>query len=68
MTPTLAVLNGAKAANVARNRHIVGRIGGHYLGAGVPKQLLIGLDFGRIAADQAMAADAPDVASTGIRR
>ena len=64
----LAVLDGAKAADVAGNRHIVGRIGEHHLRPGVAEQLLIGLESGGIAADQAMVADPPDVAQTGDRR
>src|ERR1700730_4522 len=64
----LAVLDRAKAADVAGNRHIVGRIGEHHLRSGVAEQLLIGLKLSGIAADQAMIADPPDVARTAYRR
>ena len=55
------MLDRAKAADVAGNRHIVGRIGEHHLRPGVAEQLLIGLEAGGIAADQGMVADLPDL-------
>jgi len=61
-------MDRAEAANVAGNRHIVGRVGEHHLGPGVAEQLLIGLKLGGIAADQAVAADLPDITLAADRR
>jgi len=56
------------SGDMAGNRHIVGRVGEYHLGPLVAKQSLVGLTFGGIAADQAVAADLPDVARTADRR
>ena len=63
-----AVLDRAKAADVPGNRHVVGRVGEYELGALLAEQGLIGLGSGRIAANQPMAADAPDITRPGNGR
>ena len=50
------------------NRHVVGRIAEYHLRSGVAEQLLKGLGLGRIAANQPMAADIPDIAQAANRR
>jgi len=50
------------------NRHVIRRIGEHELGALLAEQGLIGLGPGRIAANQPVAADAPDIARPGNSR
>ena len=63
-----AVLNRAKAANVPGNRHVIRRVREHELGTPLAKQRLIGVGPGRIAANQPVAADAPNIARPGHRR
>jgi hypothetical protein len=61
-----AVLNDPQAANMAGDRHVVGRIGEYRLSALFAKQGLLRCGRCRISVGQTMAADLPDVARAVI--
>jgi len=58
----LAMLDGAEPANVAVDLHVVGRIGEHHLGAVAIKQKRVGRGIHRIATDETVTPDPPDIA------
>ena len=64
----LAVLDPAGAADVAVDRHVVGRVGEDHLRALVAEQPVVGRGLEGVAADHPMRAEVPDIADLGDRR
>ena len=63
-----AMTNAAEAADMAIDRDVVGRIGEHEFRLGAFEQLIVGGLVARIAAQQAMATEQPQIAGLGDRR
>ena len=64
----VAMTDAAEATDVAIDGDIVGRIGEHKFRLGACEQLSVGGLVPRIAAQQAMATEQPQIASLGDRR
>ena len=63
-----AMTNAAEAADMAIDRDVVRRIGEHKFRLGACEQLIVGGLVSRIAAQQAMATEQPQISGLGDRR